>query len=364
MSRSTRMHMNSRASTMQANKEQTGATIRGKDYVDSISHKGTQPTGKRSVFMDLSNKQHPNPKDAKSVPEKKIPLKTEAKKTAPILSKVSKKTSKKAVSLSASPIKATGTSKSKNSKLPVKVAKELKVTNSDYMNLSKLGDALDEVLASKPVGVLDIDTEETCMFRCPEYAQDVIDYLMSNEARLVKGKDFMKADKDVNPHIRAILIDWLIQVQAHLNLTQETLYMSVMMLDEFLVKQPITLAKVQLLGLTCLFIAAKFHERFPPDIAVLTHLTEDTYTFKQVIRMELIVLRILDFDLNFPSQKEFVERYLQAVPNAVQKHGRTLKNLCLYLIDITLHDINMMEYTPSMKAAASVYMALKVRRTP
>ena len=46
MSRSTRMHMNSRTQTILANKEQTGPTIRGKDYVDSMRQKGTQATGK------------------------------------------------------------------------------------------------------------------------------------------------------------------------------------------------------------------------------------------------------------------------------------------------------------------------------
>ena len=54
--------------------------------------------------------------------------------------------------------------------------------------------------------------------------------------------------------------------QVHQELSQYTLHLCALLVDKFLVKQAIMLDTLQLLGITSLLIAAKYHERFPPEV--------------------------------------------------------------------------------------------------
>lgn len=44
----------------------------------------------------------------------------------------------------------------------------------------------------------------------------------------------MSKQSEINVKMRSILIDWLIQVQSRFNLLQETLYLTVYIIDRFL----------------------------------------------------------------------------------------------------------------------------------
>lgn len=71
-------------------------------------------------------------------------------------------------------------------------------------------------------------------------------------------------------------------------------------------------SKLQLLGATAMYIASKFEEILPPELADFTYITDDTYTKSQIVRMERLVLKILDFNLAAPTAHTFVLRYLKA----------------------------------------------------
>jgi len=80
----------------------------------------------------------------------------------------------------------------------------------------------------------------------------------------------LSSDPEVTPQMRAILTDWLIQVQVqnvHEELCQQTLHLAVAFIDKFLVVKGVKLQLLQILGITCLFIAAKYVERFPPEVS-------------------------------------------------------------------------------------------------
>lgn len=58
---------------------------------------------------------------------------------------------------------------------------------------------------------IDSDNTEDC-FMCPEYAKDIFDYLKQREEKFVLC-DYMPDQPSLNPEMRAILIDWLVEVQ-------------------------------------------------------------------------------------------------------------------------------------------------------
>ncbi|TDG99486.1 hypothetical protein EPR50_G00195200 [Perca flavescens] len=104
----------------------------------------------------------------------------------------------------------------------------------------------------------DIDSEnsEDC-YMCPEYAKEIFDYLKQREEKFVLC-NYMPQQPSLNPEMRAILIDWLVEVQENFELYHETLYLAVKMADHYLSKTPVHRELLQLVGSTAMLIASKF----------------------------------------------------------------------------------------------------------
>ena len=109
-----------------------------------------------------------------------------------------------------------------------------------------------------PEGVRDFDLE---MLADPsqggEYAMEIFQYYKTRESKFVV-KDYMgKVQVDINATMRAILVDWLVEIQESFELNHETLYTAVKMADLYMAKRRIKKEDLQLLGATACLIACK-----------------------------------------------------------------------------------------------------------
>jgi len=198
-----------------------------------------------------------------------------------------------------------------------------------------------------PDGVINIDVEDGLY----EYAGEVIVYLRERELDYVLAANFLEGGATTST-MRAMLVDWLIQVASYQNLCQETLYLCITMVDTVLSKRDIKHERLQLVGITCLLIASKLEEYYPADISKLIHLTKDSYTFKQVIRMEIVILEILEYQLYFPEMMSFLRRFTRA---AFRNHDRKFVETCQYMVDSIIINKGFSTIRPSEQAAASVF---------
>ena len=133
------------------------------------------------------------------------------------------------------------------------------------------------------------------------------------EIKLPASKNILKKHPDLTPKMRAILIDWMIEVsEVHL-MHRQTFYLSVNYLDEFLTlsKLPIERKNLQLLGITCLFIAAKLEEIYPPKIVDLAFLSDGACEVKDILLMEVTVLTTLQWHLHSTTALDWINLYLQ-----------------------------------------------------
>ena len=64
--------------------------------------------------------------------------------------------------------------------------------------------------------------------------------------------------------MRTTLIDWLLQVHLRYHMLPETLWIAVNLVDRFLSVRVVSLVKLQLVGVTAMFIAAKYEEILAP----------------------------------------------------------------------------------------------------
>merc|ERR1719309_1923864 len=114
-----------------------------------------------------------------------------------------------------------------------------------------------------------------------EYCVDINAHLRARELEFLVDPSYLEQNS-VNADMRAVLVDWLVQVQHYLKLAQETLYIGISLFDSILDKRDVEPAKLQLLGITSLYIASKMEEYYLADLKKLLHLTENSYTAKDV----------------------------------------------------------------------------------
>ena len=74
--------------------------------------------------------------------------------------------------------------------------------------------------------------------------------------------------------------------------------------------------ELQLVAVTCLFIASKFEEMYCPDIHEFVFMTDKAYTKKEILRAECRILEVLDFSLGRPLPIHFLRRFTKAATHS------------------------------------------------
>ncbi|XP_063166887.1 cyclin-A2 isoform X2 [Candoia aspera] len=148
----------------------------------------------------------------------------------------------------------------------------------------------------------------------PDYIEDIYKYLREMEVKCKPKVGYMKKQPDITNNMRAILVDWLVEVGEEYKLQNETLHLAVNYIDRFLSSMSVLRGKLQLVGTAAMLLASKFEEIYPPEVAEFVYITDDTYTKKQVLRMEHLVLKVLSFDLAAPTINQFLSQYFLHQP--------------------------------------------------
>jgi len=191
------------------------------------------------------------------------------------------------------------------------------------------------------------------IYAVEEYAKDIYSYLRTTESKFLPKWNYMSKQPDITHSMRAILVDWLVEVSEEYKLQTETLYLAISYIDRFLSYMSVQRAKLQLVGTACMFIAAKYEEIYPPDVGEFVYITDDTYNKRQVLRMEHLVLKVLNFDLSVPSSHLFVSQ-IADMGNCNEK----TKHLAMYLNELSLlYGDKFLQHCPSLVAATSVALA-------
>ena len=117
------------------------------------------------------------------------------------------------------------------------------------------------------VPILDIDAADRDQpNNVVEYIKDIYEHLRQFEVKYQPSANYMASQTDITDRMRAILVDWLIDVHLKFKLRQETLYLCFQIIDRFLEKQLVARSRLQLVGVTGLMLASKYEEIYPPEV--------------------------------------------------------------------------------------------------
>jgi G2/mitotic-specific cyclin 1/2 len=207
-----------------------------------------------------------------------------------------------------------------------------------------------------PDDVPDLDAEDVYdPLMVSEYVHEIFDYLKELEVATMPNPTYMKHQEDLEWKMRGILVDWLVEVHTRFHLLPETLFLAVNILDRFLSAKVVQLDRLQLVGVTAMFIASKYEEVLSPHVANFRHVADDGFTEAEILSAERYVLSALNYDLSYPNPMNFLRRISKADNYDIQT--RTMGK---YLMEIALLDHRFMGYVPSKVAAASMYLARKI----
>jgi hypothetical protein len=112
----------------------------------------------------------------------------------------------------------------------------------------------------------------------------------------------------------------------------------------------VTKKQLQLVGVTAMFIAAKYEEIYPPNARDFLLATEQAYTKQHLIKMEVDMLKVMNFQITFPTPWRFMEKY----PDLTST-GSSL--LAEYLLELGQVEFIIARYKPSIQAASVIYLS-------
>jgi len=221
-----------------------------------------------------------------------------------------------------------------------------------------------------------IAERESLLVNCLDYKDEILQYMRKMELEQRPKSNYMKKQQDINSSMRSILVDWLVEVSEEYKLNTETLYLAVNYTDRFLSQMSVLRGKLQLVGTASMYIASKYEEISPPDVGEFVYITDDTYTKKQVLRMEHLLLKVLDFRMNTPTTNCFLLHYLRFLKLSANNSSNCstynqnqiaqgmeiqsrIEHLSRYIAELTLIDADtFLAYLPSQIAASAIYLAM------
>lgn len=160
-----------------------------------------------------------------------------------------------------------------------------------------------------PSTIKDFDKENwNDVFQVAHYAMDIFNYMKNQESKF-EIKPYMEKQVCLTAWMRSLLIDWMVEVQESFELNHETLYLGVKLVDYYLSKVIVGKEALQLVGAAAMFIASKYDERIPPLIDDFLYICDGAYSRRELIRMEMNVLKICDFNLGIPLSYRFLRRF-------------------------------------------------------
>ncbi|XP_008806262.2 cyclin-A1-4 isoform X3 [Phoenix dactylifera] len=206
--------------------------------------------------------------------------------------------------------------------------------------------------------IFDVDNNHKDPQLCATLAPDIYKHLRTAETEKRPATDFMeRIQKDINASMRAILVDWLVEVAEEYRLVPDTLYLTVNYIDRYLSGNEMNRQRLQLLGVVCMFIAAKYEEICAPQVEEFCYITDNTYFKDEVLQMEAAVLKYLKFEMTAPTAKCFLRRFVRAAQGCDEVPLLQLEFLANYVAELSLLEYNMLCYSPSLIAASAIFLA-------
>ncbi|KAI1285570.1 G1/S-specific cyclin-E [Halotydeus destructor] len=177
----------------------------------------------------------------------------------------------------------------------------------------------------------------------------------------------------IQSRMRSILFDWLSEVCEVYKLHRETFYLAIDFVDRYLTNQTdLPKQQLQLIGITCLFIASKIEEIYPPKLSEFAYVTDGACVEEEIIINELVILKSLNWGLTPITANSWLSTYVQLYASFEKENVAKTKPesgdtfmvpdypsqffaQIGHLLDLSMLDIGSLQFRYSFIAAAAIF---------
>ena len=196
-----------------------------------------------------------------------------------------------------------------------------------------------------------------------DYGEDIFRYIGKEENINVcdySSKDLFRLQdkKFINEKNRGIIFQWLVKNNNKWKLNDDTIFMAMNIMDRYISKYKVENAEFQLVGVSSYLIASKYEDIYPPYVDELTKICNFIYTTDDIIKKEYEILSGLDFDILYNSSYKFLTFF----HSIVEKDNDKLLYLAQFILEVSLEDIDILEFSQSKRALAALLLAKKIMK--
>lgn len=235
---------------------------------------------------------------------------------------------------------------------PRKITKRVRDSKNDIRQPTEYK----KLKLTKKINYLDIKHKDLLMVS--EYNDDILKYLFRREKQIGSTDNYMKdpaSPYNFGSSMRAILIDWLIEVHERFHYVQETLLLAIAIMDKFLSQNLVTMSRLQLLAVTSLFIAAKFEEIKLPKLSNYSYITDGAASAKDIKKAEAYILKSLRFDISIPNPLNFLTKYSESTKPST----RTVQ-MSKYILEHLYCSPHFIHLKPSQASKIAFHLAKQI----
>jgi cyclin B len=132
--------------------------------------------------------------------------------------------------------------------------------------------------------------------------------------------------------------------------------MAMNIMDRFISKFKVENNEFQLVGISSYLIASKYEDIYPPYVDELAQICNFIYTTDDILKKEYEILVGLNFDILYNSSY----KYLSFFHSVTEHENLKLFFLAQFILELSLENIEILEFSQSKRALASLLTAKKI----
>jgi hypothetical protein len=172
------------------------------------------------------------------------------------------------------------------------------------------------------------------------YMDKILFEMINYEKKWLVIKKENVDNSEISKAMRFQLIEWLIKIHSNLKMRNNSLLLALNILENYSINNYIKKSKYQLIGLTCLLIAAKYEEIYPRKIKEYVMICDNAFSKEEIIETEAKILNFLNFDLYLVTPLNFLDFFMKKFNLNPDFYGLCVKHLVFLCLDNNYFSIN------------------------
>ena len=172
---------------------------------------------------------------------------------------------------------------------------------------------------------------------------------------------FLTVQTNINPHMRKIVTDWMMEVCEDQQCKPEVFFLSINYLDRFLSTVNIKKNQFQLCASVCILLASKFSQVVPITTDKLVIYTDSSVTVEELRQWEIKILNVLQWELCSVTTHTFLEHFIPGLCTVLSKvNNNKVRTHAHTIAAMAATEYDLITAKQSIVAATALSIAVKV----